>query len=233
MNAQFRTPAPTATDGTDADARPVFDSERRILGLPVSAWPGVIAPLVTGAIMLGLWESVVRYYEIPHYILPGPLLIAQTFVADWGTLSQSLVVTLKITFAALFAAIIVGVALAILFNQSKWVEKSLLPYAIILQVTPVVSIAPLIIIWVGDINLSLLICAWIVAFFPILSNTVIGLRSADALGERAPQPFFDPAAQFGDVALQRTTARKQHLVCHQPGGGALEQDARPICSRPA
>ena len=179
MNAQFRTPAPTATDGTDADARPVFDSERRILGLPVSAWPGVIAPLVTGAIMLGLWESVVRYYEIPHYILPGPLLIAQTFVADWGTLSQSLVVTLKITFAALFAAIIVGVALAILFNQSKWVEKSLLPYAIILQVTPVVSIAPLIIIWVGDINLSLLICAWIVAFFPILSNTIVGLNSAD------------------------------------------------------
>ena len=70
-------------------------------------------------------------------------------------------------------------ALAIIFTQSKWLEKSLFPYAVILQVTPVVSIAPLIIIWVGDINLSLLICAWIVAFFPILSNTILGLNSAD------------------------------------------------------
>ena len=98
---------------------------------------------------------------------------------DWGTLSESLWITLRITFAALIAAITVGVSLAIIFTQSKWLEKSLFPYAVILQVTPVVSIAPLIIIWVGDINLSLLICAWIVAFFPILSNTILGLNSAD------------------------------------------------------
>ena len=88
-------------------------------------------------------------------------------------------ITLRITFAALIAAVTVGVALAVLFTQSKWLEKSLFPYAVILQVTPIVAIAPLIIIWVGDINLSLLICAWIVAFFPILSNTILGLNSAD------------------------------------------------------
>jgi NitT/TauT family transport system permease protein len=98
---------------------------------------------------------------------------------DWATLSESLLITLRITFAALIAAVVVGVSLAIVFTQSKWLEKSLFPYAVILQVTPVVSIAPLIIIWVGDINLSLLICAWIVAFFPILSNTILGLNSAD------------------------------------------------------
>lgn len=177
MNAH--SPLPVAADGTDADARPVFDEERRVLGLAVSSWPGVIAPVITGLLMLGFWEGIVRYKEIPHYILPGPILIAQTLISDWGTLSQSLAVTLQITFAALISAVVVGVALAILFNQSKWLEKSLLPYAIILQVTPVVSIAPLIIIWVGDINASLLICAWIVAFFPILSNTIVGLNSAD------------------------------------------------------
>jgi NitT/TauT family transport system permease protein len=122
---------------------------------------------------------VVCLQRIPHYILPGPVLIAETLVSDWGTLSQSLLITLRITFAALIAAITVGVALAVTFTQSKWLELSLFPYAVILQVTPVVSIAPLIIIWVGDINLSLLICAWIVAFFPILSNTIQGLNSAD------------------------------------------------------
>jgi NitT/TauT family transport system permease protein len=166
-------------DGTDAEARPAFAQERRILGLPRSAWPGILAPVGVGILALGAWEAIVRLNGIPHYILPGPVLIAQTLIADWGTLSQSLIITLRITFAALVAAITVGVALAVIFTQSKWLEMSLFPYAVILQVTPVVSIAPLIIIWVGDINLSLLICAWIVAFFPILSNTILGLNSAD------------------------------------------------------
>jgi NitT/TauT family transport system permease protein len=166
-------------DGTDAEARPVFPQERRILGLPQSAWPAVVAPVGIGVLALGAWETIVRLNGIPHYILPGPVLIAQTLVNDWGTLSQSLLITLRITFSALVAAITVGVALAVIFTQSKWLELSLFPYAVVLQVTPVVSIAPLIIIWVGDINLSLLICAWIVAFFPILSNTILGLNSAD------------------------------------------------------
>ena len=170
---------PIPHDGTDSEARPVFAEERRILGIAASTWPGIIAPVVIGILMLAAWEAIVRIKGIPHYILPGPILIAQTLWNDWATLSESLWITLRITFAALAAAIIVGVSLAIVFTQSKWLEKSLFPYAVILQVTPVVSIAPLIIIWVGDINLSLLICAWIVAFFPILSNTILGLNSAD------------------------------------------------------
>ena len=172
--------APTvAHNGTDAEARPVFREERRILGLAASTWPGIIAPVVIGIVMLCTWEALVRIKGIPAYILPGPLLIVQTLISDWGTLSEALLITLRITFAALFAAVTVGVVLAIIFTQSKWLEKSLFPYAVILQVTPIVAIAPLIIIWVGDIKLSLLICAWIVAFFPILSNTIIGLNSAD------------------------------------------------------
>ncbi|MGL5116743.1 MAG: ABC transporter permease [Beijerinckiaceae bacterium] len=135
--------------------------------------------MAMGVFFLAFWEFMVRVKEIPPYVLPGPILVAQTLVADWGTLSTSLWITLRITFAALIAAVSVGVALAIVFTQSKWLEKSLFPYAIILQVTPVVSIAPLIIIWVGDIDLSLLICAWIVAFFPILSSTILGLNSVD------------------------------------------------------
>jgi NitT/TauT family transport system permease protein len=166
-------------DGTDAEARPVFAEERRILGVRTSSWPGIIAPIVIGLIGLAAWEFVVRYNAIPTYILPGPLVIAQTLWNEWPSLAESLMVTLRITFAALIAAVSVGVALSIVFTQSKWLEMSLFPYAVVLQVTPVVAIAPLIIIWVGDINLSLLICAWIVAFFPILSNTILGLNSAD------------------------------------------------------
>jgi NitT/TauT family transport system permease protein len=171
--------APVPTDGTDAAARPIFAEERRVLGIAVSTWPGIIAPIVIGLLALAAWEIIGRVKEIPHYILPGPVRIGQSLWNDWPTLFQSLWITLRITFAALIAAVSVGVALAIIFTQSKWLEKSLFPYAVILQVTPVVSIAPLIIIWVGDINFSLLICAWIVAFFPILSNTIVGLNSAD------------------------------------------------------
>jgi NitT/TauT family transport system permease protein len=174
----LQTPA-VPHDGTDAEARPVFRVERKVLGISTEAWPGIIAPLVIGVLALGLWEFTVWWRGIPPFILPGPLLIARTLFEDWGTLSASLWITLRITAAALIAAVSLGVGLAILFTQSKWLEKSLFPYAVILQVTPVVSIAPLIIIWVGDINLSLLICAWLVAFFPILSNTILGLNSAD------------------------------------------------------
>ncbi|MCV9938766.1 ABC transporter permease [Boseaceae bacterium BT-24-1] len=166
-------------DGTDAEARPLAVAEPSILGLPASFWPRILAPIAVGILVLGLWEFAVRWNEVPAYVLPGPILVGQTLISDWGTLSTSLWVTLRITFMALAAAVVVGVALAVLFNQSKWLEMALLPYAVILQVTPIVAIAPLIIIWAGDINLSLLICAWIVAFFPILSNTILGLNSAD------------------------------------------------------
>jgi NitT/TauT family transport system permease protein len=167
------------TRGTDQDAAPVFAREERILGIPKSRWPGILAPIVVGILIIAAWEWVVWYKSIPAYLFPGPFVIAQTLVSDWHTLSGALWITLRITFAALIAAVSVGGALAILFTQSKWLERSLFPYAVILQVTPVVAIAPLIIILVGDVNLSLLICAWIVAFFPILSNTILGLNSAD------------------------------------------------------
>lgn len=179
MSAPISTPRPPAHGGTDAAALPVFATEPRILGLPAGTWQRILAPLAIGVLALALWEFAVRWNEVPHYVLPGPLLVGETLVADWGTLSGSLWITLKITFMALAAAVVVGVTLAVLFTQSKWLEMSLLPYAVILQVTPIVAIAPLIIIWAGDIDLSLLICAWIVAFFPILSNTILGLNSAD------------------------------------------------------
>jgi NitT/TauT family transport system permease protein len=166
-------------DGTDANALPPIVEERRWLYLNVTTWQKILAPVVIGLVVLGLWEFIVWKAEVPYYILPGPWRIFRTLITDWGTLLGSLWITLQITGLALLAAVLLGGLLSILFTQSKWLEFSLFPYAIILQVTPIVAIAPLIIIWVNDTLLSLLICAWIVAFFPILSNTILGLNSAD------------------------------------------------------
>jgi NitT/TauT family transport system permease protein len=164
--------------GTDATVV-ALPRERRVLGLGVSVWPKILAPLAIGIVMLALWEATVRINEIPVYLLPGPILIVETLFKDWGSLSISLWVTVQITTLALAVAVALGVSISVLFSQSKWIELSFFPYAVILQVTPVVAIAPLIIIWVDDIRIALLICAWIVAFFPILSNTTLGLNSAD------------------------------------------------------
>jgi NitT/TauT family transport system permease protein len=137
------------------------------------------APLAVGAVLLALWEIIVRAEDIPPYILPGPLLIAETLWTDGPSLLGSLLVTLRITLAALAAAVILGGGIALLFSLSRVLALSLFPYAVILQVTPIVAIAPLIIIWVREPFLALLVCAWIVAFFPIIANTTVGLNSAD------------------------------------------------------
>jgi NitT/TauT family transport system permease protein len=139
----------------------------------------IAAPLAVGIALLALWQAIVRVEEVPPYILPGPLAIGEALWSDGPSLLGSLLVTLRITLAALAAAVVLGGAIALLFSLSRVLALSLFPYAVILQVTPIVAIAPLIIIWVQQPFLALLVCAWIVAFFPIVSNTTIGLNSAD------------------------------------------------------
>ena len=137
------------------------------------------APIAVAILFLSGWEWIVRANAIPPYILPGPLLVAKTLWTDGPSLLQSLMVTLRTTLAALAAATGLGLALAIALAQSRLIERSFYPYLVVLQVTPIVSIAPLIIIWANDVFLSLLICAWIAAFFPVVANTTLGLNSID------------------------------------------------------
>ncbi len=139
----------------------------------------LLMPCAIGLVLLAAWEGLVRAYAVPSYVLPGPVQIARALWSDWPSLSVSLGITLEITGAALLAAAVLGLLIAVLFVQSRLIELSLFPYAVILQVTPIVAIAPLIIIWVDDIRLALLACAFIVAFFPVLSNTTLGLNSVD------------------------------------------------------
>jgi NitT/TauT family transport system permease protein len=140
-----------------------------------------LLPFALGIAVLALWEFLVRAYDVPRFVLPAPSAIADALLANFSSLMASLWTTLRITLLAFALAVATGVLLAVLFSQSRVVEMMLYPYAVVLQVTPVVAIAPLIVIWVGfaRIDLALLILAWIVAFFPILSTTTLGLRSAD------------------------------------------------------
>jgi NitT/TauT family transport system permease protein len=139
----------------------------------------IVLPLAVAMAATALWEGAVRFAQIPHYILPAPSLVLATLWQNFGSLAPSWWFTIKITFGALLLAMTGGVLLATLFALSRTVELALIPFAIALQVTPIVAIAPLILIYVDSTTVALLICAWIVAFFPILSNTVIGLRAAD------------------------------------------------------
>jgi NitT/TauT family transport system permease protein len=137
------------------------------------------APVAVGALLLGLWQWAVTAYEVPSYLVPSPLLVARTLVQDWALLSKSLVFTLELTLAALAAAVVLGVAMAFVFVQNRVIEASFFPYAVLLQVTPIVAVAPLIIIWVDNTQVALVVCATIVALFPVVSNTTLGLRSVD------------------------------------------------------
>lgn len=139
----------------------------------------VAAPLVLGLLVLAGWEAAVRAWDISSYLLPAPSGVAQAMWDHREPLFSAWTVTLRTMLLALAAAVAGGVALAALFNTSRTLELSLFPYAVTLQVTPLLAIAPLLLIWIHDPRWVMLLCAWIVAFFPILSGTAVGLRSTD------------------------------------------------------
>ncbi|MDK4717441.1 ABC transporter permease [Rhizobium sp. CNPSo 4039] len=140
---------------------------------------GIFVPILTVLVLLVLWQLLVVGTGIPQYILPSPIAVAKALVSDWGILWPALWVTTEITFISLILALIGGVGFAIFLVQSRWIELAFYPLAVILQVTPIVAIAPLILIYAPTREAALLICGFLVAFFPILSNMVQGLKSVD------------------------------------------------------
>ena len=159
----------------------VLDAEerKRLRAERVESIGKWVLPIAIMVLAIFLWDRIVVWNGIPHYILPRPVNVLEAFVEDWRLLLSSLLTTLRITGLSLLLAVVGGVGLAVLFAQSKWVEMSFFPFAIVLQVTPIVAIFPLINIYVDNQTAKLLLCAWIVAFFPILSNTTLGLNSVD------------------------------------------------------
>jgi NitT/TauT family transport system permease protein len=147
----------------------------------MNAWAKYLVPVLVGTLAIAVWEWRVRALGISPLVLPAPSAIGAAFLANFDTLMGALWFTVKITLAAFVLATLGGVALAVLFSQSRIVEYALYPFAVVLQVTPVVALSPLLLIWFGYDNVRevLVVLAWIIAFFTVLSNTVTGLRSAD------------------------------------------------------
>lgn len=150
---------------------------------PLSRSPrfqAVMPPVVVGILVLGLWEAVCRGFSIPDYLFPAPTVIAASLWQNGPDLLRALWSTMRVTLIAFALSIVIGTLVAFAFVQSRFIERGFFPYAVMLQVTPVVAVAPLIIILVRDTQVALVICATIIAIFPIISNTTVGLRSVDA-----------------------------------------------------
>jgi len=139
----------------------------------------IVYPALVAVVIVIVWQGLVTGLELPPYLVPSPLLMMKTLVTDWLALGSALLVTIKITLFAFIVATVAGVLISFLFVQSKLIETALFPYAVLLQVTPIVAVAPLIIIWVKNPTASMVVCASLVALFPIISNTTLGLRSVD------------------------------------------------------
>ena len=167
-------------------------------------------PLLLALALLGLWEAIVHIEEIPPYILPAPSAIAAALCANWDTLSEAMASTIFITARGFLGAFLAAVLLAILFSQSRLAEKMLYPYAVILQVTPIVAIAPLLMIWIGfdHIDVALSLMAGMIAFFPILTSAAKGLKSADF-------NLLDLARLYGATRWQ--TLRRIQVPAAMPG----------------
>jgi NitT/TauT family transport system permease protein len=139
----------------------------------------IAAPLLVGVAMVLIWEIACREFQVPVFLFPKPSDIALKLASEWPSLLRALGMTLRIAFQAFATAVVLGTLIAFVFVQSRAIERSLFPYAVLLQVTPIVAIAPLIIILVKNTQVALTLCATVVALFPIISNTTLGLRSVD------------------------------------------------------
>ncbi|MCH2015638.1 ABC transporter permease [Acinetobacter ursingii] len=140
----------------------------------------IAAPLLLGVVLLLIWQISLQQLNVPVYLIPKPSDIGHALVSQSGLLFGSLWVTLKVTLLAFICAVVIGTLIAFLFVQSRVIEACFMPYAILFQVTPIVAIAPLVIIWIQNTTLALVVCAMLVAIFPILTNTTLGLRSVNA-----------------------------------------------------
>lgn len=178
-------------------------------------------PALVALALLGFWEWAVAAFDVSRFVLPAPSAIGRALIWDAGSLAASAWVTLRVTVLAFFIALVLGVALAVAFSQSRIVERALYPYAVTLQVTPVVAIAPLIMIWVGLDNAerAVLILAIIVAFFPILANTTLGLKSVD----RQLHELFDlyGASRWQRLSRLQFPAALPHILSGMKVSGGL------------
>jgi len=166
----------------------------------------IAAPALIAVLLVAAWQGLVVAYDVPAYIVPSPWVVLQTLIVDRALLADALGVTLGIALTALAIATVLGTLVALVFVQSRWIEMSFFPYAVLLQVTPIVAIAPLIIIWVKDTRIALVLCAVVVAIFPIIANTTLACAASTAPARPVPHVQGEPLAGPDAAADARSPA---------------------------
>lgn len=129
--------------------------------------------------LLGVWQAAVMLYHIPGYILPGPGMVLSTVQPRFGSLLSSFSITAEEAAGGLVASILIGVAVAMVFAQWRWLRQLVYPYTILLQTVPIVAIAPLVILWIGAGIPAVMVVTFIICLAPIIANTTQGLISVD------------------------------------------------------
>jgi NitT/TauT family transport system permease protein len=180
---------------------------------------GALAPYLSFLAALCLWQAAVAILHVPPYIVPGPAAILLAFISDAAGLLRALIATLSVTFAALLLATILGVAMACAMAANRWARAAIEPWAVILQVTPVVAIAPLIIIWIGNPFAAMVVCATVVAFFPVFANTSSGLAATPP--ELLDLFHLNGASRTQEVFLLRLPAALPYFLAGLRVSGGL------------
>ncbi|MEE6132491.1 ABC transporter ATP-binding protein [Priestia aryabhattai] len=147
-----------------------------------NTWPILntyLPPVIVFMLFMLFWQFGTQLLQIPPYLLPKPMDIVEAAVMNWSNLSSAVIRTITESMLGFMFSVIGGVIGALLMSSSKLLERSLYPYAILLQTIPIVAIAPIIVIWFGSGMNAIVIIAFTIGFFPMLSNTLIGLNATD------------------------------------------------------
>ena len=136
----------------------------------------ILPPILVLVLFLAVWSVGAKIYDLV-FLLPGPMTVAKAFINDFTIIFQGAIITFREALIGYLLAITLGIIVATTMSLSKMLERSLYPYAILLQTVPVVAVAPLIVLWFGFEERSVIIISLIISLFPIINNTLLGLKS--------------------------------------------------------
>jgi NitT/TauT family transport system permease protein len=168
-------------------------------GSAETVWSKTAPPVLTLVGAVVLWEALVRGLHVPAFHVPPPSAVLTAAWMERASLAASLVTTAEGALLGFLLSVVLGSLVGLLFSLSRWLERGLYPYALFLQTVPIVAVAPLLVLWFGPGLRAVSVSAFIVSVFPIIANTLAGLRSVDP---RLADLFRLYGAKLGDTVLK-------------------------------
>lgn len=138
-----------------------------------------VAPVFVFSIFIVVWQLVCGVFHVPSFLVPSPYQIVESFIQHASVIWQATWVTFEAAFGGFVLSAVIGISIAFLMSQAKWIERSFYPFAVLMQTIPIVAIAPLVVLWVGSNIWSIIVIAFMIAVFPIISNANFGFLSAE------------------------------------------------------